>query len=49
MSGKLKDRVDKLSANSSSTKKNISKLKTTVEAAKIATYQETSKVIIAKK
>ena len=44
MAEKLKDRVDKLSATSSSTTKNISKLKATVASAKTVVDQAVIKV-----
>ena len=43
LAGKLKYCVDKISATSSSTTKNISELNTTVAASKKAAYQEASK------
>ena len=49
LAGKLKDRVDELSATSSSNTKSISKLKTTVEVTKKAEHQAEIKVSALKK
>ena len=49
LAGKLKDRVDNLSATSSSTTKSISELKMTVAAAKKAEDQVTSRFDALKK
>ena len=47
--GKVKDRVDELSATSSSATKSISELRTTVAASKKEVYQTESKVRTPKK
>ena len=47
--GKVKDRVDELSATSSSATKSISELRKTVAAAKKVAYQVASKVSALKK